>query len=200
MRYLSAYRRFIGVIALAMAALSVAPPARPESTDTADQRKIFSGTSETRTTADVFAIDVATNSVVLIDEAGHVVNVVVDKSVGDVKKLKVGDKVSVTYTRALLLRADRSASSTIRQRVDTQMTMPASGGSTTSVHRVQALATVVGIDRANRMLTLRGPTRTVILQANADSFLDGLKEGDSIRVDYAEATAVRILRDDAPLR
>lgn len=190
----------MAIVMVAMAALLISSAARPQAADATSQRKVFSGTSVTHTTAMVFTIDAATNSVALIDEAGHVVDVVVGKDVGDVKKLEPGDKVSVTYTRALLLRADKAASSDIRKRVDTQMTIPASDGSTISVHRVEALATVAGIDRENRTLTLRGPTRTVTLQANSDRWLDGLKVGDAIRVDYAEATAIEMSRDGTPLR
>jgi len=200
MRYLGRGGFLIGVAAFAMAASLASQTARPETADAVGPRKVFSGTGVTHTTAMVFAIDAPNNSVALLDEAGHVINVVVDKEVGDIKKLEPGDKVSVTYTRALLLRTDKAPSDAIRKRVDTQMTIPASGGAATSVHRVQALATVIGIDRENRTLTLRGPTRTVVLQANSDHWLDGLEVGDSVQVDYVEAAAVQILRDGAPLR
>jgi hypothetical protein len=68
------------------------------------------------------------------------------------------------------------------------------------MHRVEAVATVVQIDQSKRQLTLRGPTRTVVLQASSQGLLDGLKPGDSVRVDYVEATAVQIMRDGAPVR
>ena len=201
MRYISWHRILFGTVAFATAAILMSPVARTEPGKTpADQQKIFSGTGETHTTAIVFAIDAETNSVALLDEAGHVTNVIIDKNVGDVKKLKIGDKVSVTYTRALLLHADKSASSAIRERKDAQMIAPGSDGHTISVHRVWALATVVSIDRENRTVTIRDPTRTVILQASSERLLDGLEVGDAVRVDYAEATAVQISRDGAPLR
>jgi hypothetical protein len=58
----------------------------------------------------------------------------------------------------------------------------------------------MGIDAAKRVVTLRGPTRTVTLVASSGLALGDLKVGDSIRADYIEATAVQVTRDGAPLR
>ncbi|MCP3710075.1 hypothetical protein M3I54_24385 [Paraburkholderia sp. CNPSo 3274] len=56
------------------------------------------------------------------------------------------------------------------------------------------------VDRDRRLLTLRGPTRSVVLRASSDSLLDGLQAGDSVCVDYVEATAVQIQHNGEPLR
>jgi hypothetical protein len=160
----------------------------------------FSGTSVTHANAVVFAIDTGRNSMTLLIDNGEPVDVVVDPSIGDVSKLQLGDTVAVIFNRALLLRADKSNSSGIRERVDKGFTTGASLSSSLSMHRVEAVVTVVAIDREKRQLTLRGPTRTVVLQASSDGLLDGLEAGDSVRVDYVEATAVHITRDGAPVR
>lgn len=160
----------------------------------------FSGTSVRHANAVVFDIDTGRNSMTLLVDNGEPVDVVVDPSIGDVGKLRLGDTVAVTFNRALLLRADKSNSSGIRERVDKGFTTGASLGSSLSMHRVEAVATIVQIDRDKRQLTLRGPTRTVVLQASSDGLLDGLKAGDSVRVDYVEATAVQITRDGEPVR
>ena len=160
----------------------------------------FSGTSVSHANAVVFAIDAGRNSMTLLVDHGEPVDVVVDPSVGDVGKLQLGDTVAVTFNRALLLRADKSNSTGIRERVDKGFTTGPSLGSSLAMHRVEAVVTVVRIDRNKRQLTLRGPTRTVVLQASSDGLLDGLKAGDSVRVDYVEATAVQITRDGAPVR
>ena len=106
------------------------------------------------------------------------------------------DLQQVTYVAG----ADKSDPKGIRERVDKGFTSGASLGSSLSLYRVEAVATVVQVDRDKHELTLRGPTRTVTLQASAASLLDGLKPGDSVKVDYVEATAVQITRDGMPLR
>jgi hypothetical protein len=161
---------------------------------------IFSGKSLTRANAIVLGVDPQQNSITLWEDTGEPVVVMVDKSLGEVKKLRLGDKVEITYSRALLLRADKSGPDAIRKRVDSDVTSAASAGSSMSMHRVEAVATIASIDRDRRLITLRGPSRTVMLQASSARLLDRLKVGDSVHVDYVEATAIHITRDGMPLR
>lgn len=189
-----------GAAALVIGAASTYTAAAGEAVTQAAPADQFSGTSIRQTNAVVFAVDTGLNSMTLLDDNGEPVDVVVDRSLGDVGKLKPGDTIAVTFKRALLLRADKSDTSGIRERVDKGYTSGVSLGSSLSLYRVEALTTVVQIDRDKHQLTLRGPTRTVTLQASSDRLLDGLKPGDSVKVDYVEATAVQITRDGVPLR
>lgn len=166
----------------------------------ASDTHVFAGTSSTHTIATVVGIEAATNSVLLREARGNLVKVEVDQNIGDVKRLEIGDRVGITYVRALLLHAEKVDAKGIRERVDTETTTPAEHGATTTVHRIQVIATVMGIDAAKRVVTLRGPTRTVTLVASSGLALGDLKVGDSIRADYIEATAVQVTRDGAPLR
>jgi Cu/Ag efflux protein CusF len=164
-----------------------------------EQTRQFSGKSITQMKAIIFEIDVARNSITLLQENGEPIDVVVDRSVGDVSTFKTGDSVSITYSRALLLRADKVSLNGIRERIDSGFTT-AQSDSSLSMHRVRAITTVERIDRDRQQLTLRGPTRTVTLKASSDGLLQGLKVGDSVRVDFVEATAIHISRDRVPLR
>ncbi len=164
-----------------------------------EQSKQFSGTSVTRTKAIVFGIDVKRNSITLLQESGEPIDVLVDPSVGDVSTLKTGDTVAITYSRALLIRAGKAPADGIRERIDSGFSTAQSLESSLSMHRVQAVATVEKIDRTNRLLTLRDSTRTLTLEASSEGLLNVLKVGDSVRVDFVEATAIRISPDAAPL-
>ena len=187
----------VGLSSFACQELAFGAP--PEASPASDAR-IFAGTSSARATATVVGVQSDTNSVLLQMSPDKVVKVQVNPDVGNVGLLKLGDKVNITYTRALLLHADKVDSKGIRERVDTEMTMPASGGTTTSAHGVRAIVTVESIDATKRLVTLRGPTRTVTLIASSGLPLGNLRVGDSIRADYLEATAVQLTRDGAPLR
>ena len=189
-----------GAAALAFGAALVGTATAGEAVTQAAPADQFSGTSVRQTNAVVFAVDTGLNSMTLLEDNGEPVDVVVDRSLGDVSKLKPGDTIAVTFKRALLLRADKSDKTGIRARIDKGYTSGVSLGSSLSLYRVEALTTVVQVDRDKHQLTLRGPTRTVTLQASSDSLLDGLKPGDSVKVDYVEATAVQITRDGVPLR
>jgi hypothetical protein len=189
-----------GVAALAIGAASMCTAAADEAVTPAAPAEQFSGTSIRQAKAIVFAVDTGLNSITLLEDNGEPVDIVVDRSLGDVSKLQPGDSIAVTFKRALLLRADKSDATGIRERVDKGFTSGVALGSSLSLYRVEALTTVVQVDRDKHELTLRGPTRTVTLQASSDSLLEGLKPGDSVKVDYVEATAVQITRDGVPLR
>ncbi|MFM0082801.1 hypothetical protein P0D72_28610 [Paraburkholderia sediminicola] len=49
----------------------------------------------------VVGIEAASNSVLLRGARGNLVKVEVDQNIGDVKRLKIGGKVGITYVRAL---------------------------------------------------------------------------------------------------
>ncbi|WP_233853652.1 hypothetical protein [Paraburkholderia sp. HD33-4] len=188
------------IAALVFSAAAMLAAMGEEATTQAPPGPPFSGTSVAHANAVVFAIDSERNSMTLLEDNGEPVDVVVDRSIGDVGKLRLGDAVAVTFNRALLLRADKSNSSGIRERVDKEFTTGPSLDASLVLHRVEAVVTVVQIDRGKHQLTLRGPTRTVVLQASSERLLDGLEAGDSVRVDYVEATAVQVTRDGAPVR
>ncbi|MFX1674893.1 hypothetical protein PWR63_22025 [Paraburkholderia sp. A2WS-5] len=189
-----------GAVALAIGAASARATPGDEAAPNAEPAKPFSGATVKRAKAVVIAIDTGGNSITLLADNGEPFDVMVDRNIGDVRNLQLGDTVSATFSRALLLRAAKSASSGIRERVDNGFATGPSLHSSLSLYRVEAVTTVVEVDRGRRLLTVRGPTRTVVLQASSDGLLDELQPGDSVRVDYVEATAVQILRNGEPLR
>ncbi|HWT38090.1 MAG TPA: hypothetical protein VN289_17505 [Paraburkholderia sp.] len=148
----------------------------------------------------VVAIDARTNSVMLRGGDDHDVTVDVDPMVGDVKKLKVGDKVDIQYKGGLLLSADKTDTQGIRSRVESQSIAPESKGISYQLRNVEIVATVMKLDRKNRQVTLRGPERTVTLQIAPDLPLDRIKIGDNVRASYKAATAVEITRNGQPIR
>jgi hypothetical protein len=190
----------IGLVVLPVAMTFSAGTASAQEVSVPEQPGLFSGTTATHTDAVIEKIDMNTNTLTLRKQDGSLVDVVVDKTVGNVSRLHIGDHVAITYTRALILSAERAAEGAIRERLDTQTVTPASGGMTKTVHRVQAVATVLAIDRGRRLLTLRGPSGPMTLQAATDRFLEGLQVGENIRVDYIEGTALEVTRDGAPVR
>ncbi|WP_087633921.1 copper-binding protein [Caballeronia telluris] len=150
--------------------------------------------------AHVVGIDPATNSVALQGPQGRIVEVAVNPEVGDVKKLQIGDTVNIQYRNALLVRATKVKSTGIRERVDTEATIPASGGVAATARSVQILATIQKIDAQKRLITLRGPSRTEVFQVAPDVSLDGLKTGDTVRAEFVSATAIQVLRGGAAVK
>jgi Cu/Ag efflux protein CusF len=197
-----AARRSIRILATAAACVALAAPV----IDARAQDNPASATNAVGTaavadvTAHIVHIDADNNEVTIRGPRGNSMIVDVDPDVGDVKKLKVGDEVHISYKGALLLSADKVDSKGIRSRVESQSTTPTQGGASTQTRHVEVVATVQKIDRKKRLVTLRGPQRTVVLEVSPDVPLDKLKVGDSIRANYASATAVQITRNGSPIQ
>jgi hypothetical protein len=148
----------------------------------------------------VVGIDPDSNSVLIRGPRGNEVPIDVDPSVGNVSELKIGDTITIDYENALLIRADKVDSKGIREKIETDTTTPVSGGASTSVRTIQIVATVEKIDRKARLVTLRGPERTVVVEASPDISLQNLKIGDSVKADFKSAAAVQISRNGTPLK
>ncbi|CAM2151218.1 Copper-binding protein [Pararobbsia alpina] len=148
----------------------------------------------------IVGIDPDSNSILIKGPRGNEVPVDVDPAVGNVSDLKIGDTITIDYENALLIHADKVTGSGIREKIETDSTTPVSGGASTSVRSVQIVATVEKIDRKARLVTLRGPERTVVVEASPDIPLQNLKVGDSVKADFKSAAAVQISRNGAPLK
>ena len=188
----------IATPALIVALMGVAAPALADDAQPAASQGVQTGMIA-HVVAKIVDIDTTTNSVLVRGPRGNEVAVDVDPSVGDVNKLKVGDTVTIDYENALLIHADKVASNGIREKVETDATTPASGGQSTSVRMVDVIATVQKIDRKHRLVTLRGPEHTVVVQAPPDISIDHLKVGDSIRASFKSAAAVKVTRNGAAI-
>lgn len=150
--------------------------------------------------ARVVEIDADSNSVALQGPRGNVAVLDVNPAIADVKKLHIGDVVNIAYQKAVLIGVDRLAPNGIRQRTETEIAQPASGGVVASARRVEIVATVQTIDRKHRTVTLRGPTRTETLDVAPDVALDKIKVGDSVRAVFVTAVAASVARNGADVK
>lgn len=156
-------------------------------------RAIVSEVQPVHVKAQIAGIDAGNRSLTLKGPDGNAVVVLVGQQVAGFDQLKVGDRVDVLYKNALLVKAERvsGADKGIRQRVDTQVVAPASGGFE-SARQVDVLATVQKIDRSKRLVTLRGARLTQTLEVGADVDLSGVKVGDTIHAVFVSAAAVQV--------
>ncbi|WP_230413045.1 hypothetical protein [Paraburkholderia antibiotica] len=142
----------------------------------------------------VVAIDPAANKVTLRGPRGQLADVDVNPAIVDTHRLRVGDRLNVAYQPALLIRVDRVESHGVRERLETTVALPASAGRAASAHRVRIVATVVDIDRDERLLTLHGPGYRQVLRVARDVPLDDLNVGDSVQAEFVSALAVALAK------
>lgn len=183
--------------ALAAAVLAAAPPAWAQDAMASAAQDIVSAVQPVHLRATIVGIDPGSRALTLKGAGGNVVVVLVGQQVAGFEKLRVGDRVDALYKNALLVKADRvdGKGKGIRERVDTQVYAPASGGFE-SARQVEVLATVQKIDRKRRLVTLRGAYQTQTLEAGPQVDLTGVKVGDTIHAVFVSAAAVEVTPQD----
>lgn len=153
-----------------------------------------------RLTSRIVNVDTQMNRITVQGSRGETVVIEVDPVVADIRLLKVGDEVHVEYKGALLLSAEKVAARGMRSRVEEESATPISHGMAVKLRNVDVVATVQSIDRKNRQVVLRGPSRSMLLQIAPNVPLDKIAVGDSVHATYRAETAVLITRDGKPIR
>jgi Cu/Ag efflux protein CusF len=180
--------------AAALVALAyMAQPAYAQDALANSAQDVVSAVQPVHIQAKIVAIDTASRTVTLHGPNGRTAMILVSDQVPGFDKLKVGDNVDAEYKNALLVTAEKvkGADKGIRERVDTQVYQPASGGYQTA-KQIEVLATVQKIDRKKRTVTLRGAYQTQTLDVGPDIDLKDLKVGDTVHAVFVSAAAVKI--------
>lgn len=151
-------------------------------------------------TSRIVNIDTQMNRITVQGSHGEIVVMEVDPEVADIRLLKVGDEIQVQYKSALLLSAEKVAAKGVRSRVEEESARPISHSMAVKLRKVDVVATVQSIDRKNRQVVLRGPSRSMLLQIAPNVPLDKIAVGDSVHATYSAETAVLITRDGKPIR
>ena len=145
-------------------------------------------------TATITAIDPATREVTLKEEDGAETTITAGPEVANFAQMKVGDRVSATYVEALTLELKKGGGMPVA-RTETAGAGKAAAGERPAGgvgRRVTIVADVVGIDTAKRLVTLRGPHRTVQLPVNDPEQLKLIAKGDQVEATYTEGFAVTV--------
>ncbi|WP_233836012.1 copper-binding protein [Paraburkholderia sp. ZP32-5] len=177
--------------ALMIAAMTATQPARAQDDMASTAQAVLGAVQPVHMKAEIVGIDPGNRSLTLKGEHGNVAVVLVSQQVAGFDQLKVGDRVDVLYKNALLTKAEKVSGKGIRERIDKQSYTPASGGYE-SARQTEVLATVLKIDRKQRLVTLRGAYQTQTFQAAPDIDLSDVKVGDTVHAVFVSAAAVQV--------
>ncbi|CAB3768834.1 hypothetical protein [Paraburkholderia solisilvae] len=185
-------KKAMGAAAL-IAMAYIAQPAWAQDTLASAAQGVVGAVEPVHIQAKIVGIDAAARTVTLQGADGRTAIILVSDQVPGFDKLKVGDHVDAQYKNALLVTAEKvkGADKGIRERVETQVYQPASGGYQ-SARQIEVLATVQKIDRKKRTVTLRGAYQTQTLDVGPDVDLKDLKVGDTVHAVFVSAAAVKI--------
>lgn len=183
---------------LALTALAAVQPACAQDAMAHAAQSIVDSVQPVHVKAQIVGIDPGSRSLTIKGPDGNTVVVLVSQQMAGFDQLKVGDRVDVLYKNALLVKADKvtGKDAGIRQRVDTEVYQPASGGFE-AARQIEVLATVKKIDTKKRLVTLRGATQTQTLQVGPDVDLKSVKVGDTVHAVFVSAAAVQVTPEAA---
>lgn len=148
-------------------------------------------------TATVQALDLEKRELTLKDPLGEEITVTVDKSVKRLDEVEVGDEVTAKYYVSV---AAELREPTEEEKKKPLMvvegavkapkgTAPAAG----ELRVIKVVATVEGLERPTRLLTLKGPRGNYLtVRARDVKRLEKLHLGDTIVVTFTEALAVSL--------
>jgi hypothetical protein len=145
--------------------------------------------------ATVKAVDKKTRDVTLEAETGRTVTIKAGPEVKNFDQIAVGDKVEVDYIEALAIHLEKAGGSPMAEvGAAIERALPGQKPAVAVAGTVEIKAEVVGIDKGNRTVTLKGPegnTRTVKVDPKVERF-DELAVGDTVVVRYTEAIAIAV--------
>jgi hypothetical protein len=138
---------------------------------------------------EITAVDVANRVVSIKGPRGNIGEMKVDPAVKDLDKVKVGDRIRVSYRVALAL-ALKKGGDGIRERVETDASsMP--GASATK--RITIVANVESVNAKRGIATLRGPEGNFVdVKVRDPKLLHDVKAGDQVVASVTETVAVSV--------
>jgi hypothetical protein len=149
--------------------------------------------------AEVAGIDKGTRTVTLKTPKGDTLNVVAGDAVKNFDQIKIGDTVTVRYTRAAALKliTDKEAAALAaggpKESEGSTTAPPGAEPAFTSARKTTSIAEVTAVDPKASTITLKGANGKIdtVDVHNPDQF-KVVKPGDKVQVTYAEAIAVAV--------
>jgi len=177
------------LLSIAAAAVFAAAPAVSMAADTI----VLSDSASLKAT--IVKVDQKTRKLTLRDEQGTEVEVVASDEVRNFAQIKKGDVLEVEYHRAAASALQKAGDTTTAgQTTEIQRAPAGAKPGMSAMHMSTIVATVLDVDLAGRLLTVKGPKGnvvTILVPADMKAF-DTLKKGDKITAEYGEAVAISV--------
>ena len=144
--------------------------------------------------AKITKIDAKTREVTLKGPQGNELTVEAGPEVKNFSKLKVGDSVDVQYVESLVLELKKGGGMPVARTEDkkTASAKPGEAPGAAGARRVTVVGDVVNVDPAAKMVTVKGPKRTVDLHVEDPAQLKMIAKGDQVQATYTAAAAISV--------
>jgi Cu/Ag efflux protein CusF len=152
-----------------------------------------SGASVVELQGVVTAIDYTRRAVTIRGGSGEIHDFVAGPEIKNFAQVKVGDTVSFTSAQALSLKLIKGGNG-IRERTEKEVNAAAKPGEkpgAVEITRVRIVADVTAVDAAAGKITLRGPSRTLVLDVKP-ALLKNVKVGDQVEAIYVDGAMLDV--------
>lgn len=143
--------------------------------------------------ATVEAVNMLTRMVTLRNPDGKSFTVYVSKEAVNLPQVRVGDEVNVEYAEALAVRMAKPGEVRDEITVGVGRATPGTKPGAVEVVETTVTATIEGMDKIDKVVSLRMPDGSVrIVKVQDPANLEKVKIGDTIVITYAEALAISV--------
>jgi Cu/Ag efflux protein CusF len=144
--------------------------------------------------ASIAVMVAATRAVTLKGPQGRELSVVAGPEVKNFAQLKVGDVVNIKYAEALTLELRKGGGKPVAwtERDGAAAAKPGAMPGAVIGRQISVVGDVIAVDAAAKLVTVKGPKRTVELKVQDPEQLKLIKKGDQIEATFTEAVAVAV--------
>jgi Cu/Ag efflux protein CusF len=177
-----------GVLTVVLAVPVGAQEAQPKG-------KGMAAAHSTTVTATVEKIDAANRVLTLKGPEGNVIDVSVSPAVKRFDQVKVGDRLTITYTESLVIGVAKADASSPLGVSYEESTKPAPGEKPAGViaRQVQATVAVEKVDATAATITVHtSDGSTKVFHVSDAKKLEGINPGDKITITYKDALAISV--------
>jgi hypothetical protein len=144
---------------------------------------------------EIVAVDAANRIVSIKGPKGNISDMLVDERVRNLDKVKVGDRVKLTYRVGVALALLKGGDG-IREKVESEGAARAAEGAKPGgvlVKSTTVVANVEAVNQKRKIVTLKGPEGKVVdVQVKDPQVLKDVKVGDQVAAKITESVAVRV--------
>ena len=144
---------------------------------------------------EIVAVDAANRIVSIKGPKGNISDMLVDERVRNLDKVKVGDRVKLTYRVGVALALLKGGDG-IREKVESEGAARAAEGAKPGgvlVKTTTVVANVEAVNQKRKIVTLKGPEGKVVdVQVKDPQVLKDVKVGDQVAAKITESVAVRV--------
>ena len=144
---------------------------------------------------EIVAVDAANRIVSIKGPKGNISDMLVDERVRNLDKVKVGDRVKLTYRVGVALALLKGGDG-IREKVESEGAARSAEGAKPGgvlVKSTTVVANVEAVNQKRKIVTLKGPEGKVVdVQVKDPQVLKDVKVGDQVAAKITESVAVRV--------